>query len=751
MKDKLNRALTNIDESLIEEAANANCAEHKMRNMVVKIAIPIGAAAAVVGAVLIAQPYTDAQHITSGITLNAGAQNSESDKSDSQANNEQNQTETDNLQAEQEHYQAAIENFQSEQEYLQEQEDLFQAQKNSLNSEMSAIQEEIDIITKEIANDKLSKSEKEKLQAELETIQAKKYSIQAELDNLESEMDIIQAKQNEIAQKKRSLERSKRIDKLFGEDYSEGQTAGITADGYTLSSIFFDSFSPAVLMYENDIAVFTDGSDSILCFYDTADDTPDNERMIAQIDLPKTVELLQNDPENGILPTIGSEELGYHGTYVGAYNINGKRELVLNVVSTDGEEMSVQYFDIHTVGSNVVFSRRDKVSGDELERITQSDEITTTLVDGCDMYSLRLVVNKNGKSRVFDPFNEMYEYLPENYSGISISFAQGGLRPKVYVYDINALKEGGQWYFTGEGFYNVDYCSISIYESGINTVEINFTENGDGSIFISDITIPKAAYDNISGEYISPESHFPVKKFEAGTDCFMPADTAVCFEKWGAERLGLIEKAKADFPMLKNINIEYRFSEYDTRLYFTAVSSEEITPQQDEDIRYWLYQNTGENHPIVEILTADTQIVCTDTRFVYPLAHYDYDTGCYVPNDNPDFDYRQSQIIPTDEPTPVLNVAEGEVMYVGWYFNYGFVTVIKHDGFSTMYYHLNHDGFYNNVGVNLPAGYLIGETGTSGYTNECSLGYFYIEDEDFYLKVKEAVEKQAQNAANPID
>lgn len=590
MKDKLNRALTNIDESLIEEAAHAARAEHRIRSTAIKIAVPAGVAAAVVGAVLIAQPYNNIQPDTSGITLNAGAQNSKPDDSDSQAS-------SDGL-------------FQAEIDFLQEEQEQIQEQKDNLRENLDSLKEKLDSITVKIADDKVAQSDKEILTAEEEQLREK-------LKNLQSEMDSVQAKQDKIADKILRLNRSKRIDGLFGDEYSEGQTAGVKADEYTISSIYFGSFFPEVLMYEEDIAVFTDGSDSILCFYDTADETPDDKRMVAQIDLQKTVELLQADPENSILPTIGDEEMCDPGIGVVAYKNGGKYELVLRVGSTDGEEKSYRNFAIDVFGSNVVFSKCDEVSGQPLERIIQSDEITPALVDGFDMYSLRLVVNKDGQSRVFDPFNKLYEYLPENYSGISIAFAQEGLRPVVYVYDTAALKEGGQWYFKGEGFYCDDYCSVSIYESGLNTAEIKFTENGDGSITITEVAetkqiVPSVGYDGDIGDFMTTESNFPAKKLEAGTDRFVPAGTAVSFEKWSTQWLELIEKAKADFPALYDINIEYRYSEYDTRLYFTAVSTEEITPEQNEDIRYWLYQNTGENHPIVEILTADSQAAITN-------------------------------------------------------------------------------------------------------------------------------------------
>ncbi|MGN0649241.1 MAG: peptidoglycan DD-metalloendopeptidase family protein [Oscillospiraceae bacterium] len=775
MKDKLNKALTNIDESLIEEAAGATRAEHRVRNMAVKIAIPVGVAAAVAGAVLITKPYNNLQPETSGISLNAGVQDSKPDASDSQAdtNNE----------------------YQDEMKLLKSEQDSYQQRIDAILAIIAELQAQLDSISEQIANEHTSQDEREKLTEY-------KNELLEQKEKLQSEIIDVQAEQDNIARKLRHLERSKRISNLFGSEYSENRITGIKADEYTISSIYFGSNFPEVLMYKDDIAVFTDGSDSMLCIYDTADDTPDNERMVAQIDIKKTVELLQSDPDNGILPTLGNEELCDPGFGIAAYKTDDNYKLVLGVSSTDGEEKSLQKFAVDILGSNVVFSVCDEVSGEPLERIIQSDEITPALVDGFDMYALRLVVNKSDKSRVFDPFSNTREYLPENKCGISLAFSQDGLRHPVYLYDTKALKEGGQWYYKGEGFF-ISEGSVLLYENGITIANIAFIENDDKSLTVTDVTFPNMVCDT-NGKPVNPESQFPFEKINADMS-FSPAGSSISFEKWEANRQELIAKAHAEFPKLSYVNIEYRISDIDTRLYFSALASEEITPAEDEDIRYWLYQQTGENHPIVNIsysriadftelidmaekqypmldvlgmgyenadsnsiifsATAERELTeqeyedirswittmtndikpsiaitvrqsANTAKIVCPLAHVEYGNAKprYVPDEIRDFDYTQSQRIPVEESTPVVTVADGEVMYVGWYFNYGFVTIIKHDGFSTMYYHLDPDGYCNNVGVKLPAGYLVGATGISGLTEENCLGYMYTNDENFYLK-----------------
>ena len=72
MNGKLSRALAEIDESLINEAANADRAEHRALRTVRNIAIPLAAAAAVVGIAIATQDYWKAavsKGGTSGVSL----------------------------------------------------------------------------------------------------------------------------------------------------------------------------------------------------------------------------------------------------------------------------------------------------------------------------------------------------------------------------------------------------------------------------------------------------------------------------------------------------------------------------------------------------------------------------------------------------------------------------------------------------------------------------------------------------------
>lgn len=698
MKDKLNKALTNIDDKLIEEAANARCAERRVRGTIAKIAVPTAAAAAVAGVFLLTQPYLDAQNNQSGITLSHDAPNSGAGQNSS-----------------------------------------------------SGITE------------------------------------------------LIEQTKNDVQDK---AERLELLNNMFSAG-SEGLCEAVETDSQTASSIYCNADSPAVLAFKNKIAVFTDGG-KVLCFYDTSANIPDSDRMIALIDLAQTVNILKNDPTSGILSTVGNEELGDCGICVSAYDSNGTTELILQVVSHDDKNSSTEYFKIGFNGEKAVLSHCDEVSGTPLEKFTHNSDITAALVDGADMSALRLVVKNSQNSKVFAPFSSRCEYYSDN--GIVVEVMREGLRHSVLIYDTTAIDEGGEWYFRGYSYYK-ESGSVCLYDNDDSSIIIGFSQNEDKSITVNEMQFPNTVCD-ANGDPVGLESSFHYEKVKAG-DIFTADYSPIDFTQWEKDRLALIEKASAAFPKLSNIDIGYSTADMDTRLYFTAQSYEEITPDYDEELRYWLYRNTGENHPIVNIsraritdfselisttkarfpmldnvgmgyesadsstivfsatcsraitqqeydditgwittMTDDVQPIVTisenDTKtgIVRPLAHYDDSEKLrVVPNEMPDFDYTQQQYFAAEIGTPVVSAADGEVMYNGWFFNYGFVTVIKHDGFCTMYYHLDPNGFTNAVGNKVRAGFLVGNVGKSGLTEESRLGYLYSDDENYYRQVIDSLEE----------
>lgn len=79
--------------------------------------------------------------------------------------------------------------------------------------------------------------------------------------------------------------------------------------------------------------------------------------------------------------------------------------------------------------------------------------------------------------------------------------------------------------------------------------------------------------------------------------------------------------------------------------------------------------------------------------------------------------------------TPVRCVADGKVLYAGWYGGYGRLIIVNHGAnIQTWYAHLKNKKFFVQVDENVHAGQQIGQVGQTGFSTEPHLHFEFREN-----------------------